>query len=92
MMDQGNRGSFMSPAGNKNISKPPQVKRAQNRLDAAVERLEKAITASGGKMAAAMERDLDDLRAENDRLGKLRDQVSVRLDKITGRLKTVLEG
>lgn len=95
MMEDGNRGmvrgNFMSSAGNKNISKPPQVERARNRLDAAVARLEGAITASGGKMAVAMEQDLGDLRAENDRLGKLGDQVSARLDKTIGRLKTVLE-
>lgn len=82
----------MSPAGNRNISKPPQVERARKRLDAAVARLEVAIGASGGKVNAAMQNDIDALRAENDRLGKLGDKVSVRLDKTIGRLKTVLEG
>ncbi|MAY66030.1 MAG: hypothetical protein CMM77_02750 [Rhodospirillaceae bacterium] len=64
--------------------------RAFERVEGALSRLEKAVQARGA--AAGDGGDAAALRAENDRLQTVTEEVKGRLDGAIGRLEKVLEG
>ncbi len=81
------------------LQKPSKVERARARLDAAVDRLEVALTnramnAAGdnpdSEIARDLEAELETLRGQNAHLKTVSETVSGRLDGAIGRLKDVI--
>jgi hypothetical protein len=81
------------------LQKPSKVERARARLDAAVDRLEVALTnramnAAGdnpdSEIVRDLEAELETLRGQNAHLKTVNETVSGRLDGAIGRLKDVI--
>ena len=69
-----------------------KVTRAQQRLDKAIERLERAVAARPDALPSAEDVEaLARLKAENESLKTANERVSVRLDETIGRLKRLLD-
>jgi len=77
--------------GNKD-DKPTRLKSANERLDAAMLRLEKALAApKSGPESGAGDEQIAALRAENDKLSGINKVTGERLDGAIRRLKAVLK-
>lgn len=78
-------------AKNTTIQKPTKVQQAQQHLDAAVTRLEKALTAKAGKQAPAPDdAEVIQLREENSKLADVNEQIAGRLDSVILRLRAAI--
>ena len=80
-------------------NKPTKVERSQQKLQAAIERLETALAAKvivgeGGNQtnrSESLQAEIVQLKAENISLKQTSDTVSKRLDQTIGRLKTAID-
>lgn len=83
--------AFGGAVANTNLAKTSRLTEAQERLDRAIARLEKAVAgrANGGD---ALTRALAAVRDENRALREVNDAVGHRLDAAIDRLRQVLEG
>ncbi len=77
------------------LKKPSKVERARIRLDAAVARMEEALTRQGGSPPPAsgdedQTQALESLLSENSRLREINETVSARLDGAIGRLNAAI--
>lgn len=68
-----------------------KVARAQQRLDQAIERLERAVAARPAGSPSVDADALAHLKAENESLKTANERIAVRLDETIGRLKRLLD-
>ena len=68
-----------------------RTQEAAQRLEAAFERLERALAAGESSGLAELRAELDDALKRNRELDKATDQVAERLDRVLGRVNAILE-